>query len=149
MGENENIKNEESPVITEEMLEEGAIELHPEEAKHRQDTYSSLTDLSGIDVFSDNFQEIVNQVQEKKSRKFKAMQNEIFTEEVIREQDADAEISSFLFTGQKEQTLLHDYEKSSNGWSVMDISLVLIAILAVSALYIFFFNDRKVRRKRI
>lgn len=149
MGENENIKNEESPVITEEMLEEGAIELHPEEAKHRQDTYSSLTDLSGIDVFSDKFQETVSQVQEEKNHKFEEMQNEIFTEEVIREQDADAEIRSFLFMGQKEQTLLHDYEKSTNGWSVMDISLVLIAILAVSALYIFFFNDRKVRRKRI
>lgn len=149
MGENKNIKMEESPVITEEMLEEGAVELHPEEAKHRQDTYSSLTDLSGIDVFSDKFQKTVSQVQEKINHEFEEMQKEIFMEEIIREQDADAEIKSFLFMEQKDQTLLHDYERNTNRWSVMDISLVFIAILAVSALYIFFFNDRKVRRKKI
>ena len=42
--------------IAEESVQEAGeseLELHPETAKYRQDTYSSLTDLNGIDVYLD------------------------------------------------------------------------------------------------
>lgn len=149
MEERENMNGEGADDGMEEMQDRGAIELHPEAAKHRQDTYSSLTDLAGIDVFSDKFEETVGKVRKENESRSKEIQEGIFVEKVIREQDMDTEITSYLFLEQKTQVLLHDYEKNEKGWSVMNVSLVLIAVLAVSAIYIFFFNDRKIRRKKI
>lgn len=130
-------------------MEEDDIELHPETTRQRQDTYSSLTDLEGIDIFYDSFQEAISKVKKIENLKYQELMQEMFIGQMVAENNADAKITSQLFVGQEAIVLRHDYEKENVGVSVMDVSLVLISILAVTALYVFFFNDRKVRRKRI
>ena len=125
------------------------IELHPEIVRQRQDTYSSLTDLAGIDIFYDRFQEIIEQVKKEKSEHFEKIEQKVFMDEVIEEYDADIHVVSNLFLGQEEFILRHDYQKNNERMSIMDVSLILITILAVIALYVFFFNDKKIRRKKI
>ena len=44
--------------------EQEELELHPEEVRQRQDTYSSLTDLSQIHLFTSEFN---NRMEEKES----------------------------------------------------------------------------------
>ena len=45
--------------------EQEELELHPEEVRQRQDTYSSLTDLSQIHLFTSEFN---NRMEEKERR---------------------------------------------------------------------------------
>lgn len=127
-------------------MEENEIELHPEEVKQRQDAYSSLTDLNGIDVFSTEFQNTVKKVIQGKSQKEKEKKEEIFVNKIMVQQDYDIQLSTQLFLNEEELVLSHNYSENNAGWSLMDISLVLIAVLAVSALYLFFFQDRKVKK---
>lgn len=128
--------------------EESKLELHPENVKQRQDTYSSLSDLNGIDIFSDEFQERVEEVRGMQNQSYLQLQSDVFTAQAVSPAETD-EITSKLFSGQKDRSLMHEYETNTTGWSVMDVSLVLIAVLAVTALYLFFFQDKKARRKRV
>lgn len=127
-------------------MEENEIELHPEEVKQRQDAYSSLTDLNGIDVFSTEFQNTVKKVIQGKAQKEKEKKEEIFVNKIMVQQDYDIQLSTQLFLNEEELVLSHNYSENNAEWSLMDISLVLIAVLAVSALYLFFFQDRKVKK---
>ncbi|MCI7042324.1 MAG: hypothetical protein MR992_09460 [Lachnospiraceae bacterium] len=127
-------------------MEENEIELHPEEVKQRQDAYSSLTDLNGIDVFSTEFQNTVKKVIQGKDQKEKEKKEEIFVNKIMVQQDYDIQLSTQLFLNEEELVLSHNYSENNAEWSLMDISLVLIAVLAVSALYMFFFQDRKVKK---
>lgn len=126
---------------------ESELELHPETAKYRQDTYSSLTDLNGIDVFSEEFQKAVERVLGEENRKKEELENKAFVSEIFTVQGADEELEAKLFLGEEETVLRHDYEKEKDNWSVTDIGMVLFSMLAVAALYLFFFQDRKARKK--
>lgn len=119
------------------------IELYPELVKDRQDTYNSLTDLAGINIFTDEFREISNQVKEAKVKYEQKIKEEVFAEEILQKQNREEKLISQLFINKEETVLQHDYLKNNEGWSFMDTGLVLICVLAVSALYLFFFHDKK------
>lgn len=140
MEENNVIKNEQ---------DEGAVELHPEIAKQRQDTYSSLTDLNGIDVFFTDFENAVRQTTFEKEQKIAELEGKMFDGKIIVWESADWQLTEKLFLGQKENILRHDYIQDVNKISFVDIGMVLISMLGVSALYIFFFRDRKERRRKL
>lgn len=123
------------------------IVLHPETVKQRQDVYSSLTDLYGIDVFSTEFQKAIERVMGEKRQREEQIGEQVFAGDMLRQRDADTQISEKLFLGQKQSILSHDYKSTSDAWSFMHIGVVLFAVLAVSALYIFIFQDRKARKK--
>lgn len=127
--------------------ENSDIELHPENVRQRQDTYSSLTDLEGINIFYDDFQETISKVKKIENKKLEEINQAVFVDEIIVENGSDVQITSNLFRKQEEMVLKHDYQEGNNKSLALDISLALIAVLAVAALYIFFFNERKIRRK--
>lgn len=133
----------------EEQKDESEIELHPEVAKQRQDTYHSLTDLNGIDVFSTEFEASVKAVIGEKIEKLRKLEGQVFDQEPVSPKSTDEELTDKLFTGQQETILRHDYTKDQKGVSVMDIGMVLLAMLAVCGIYMFFFQDRKARKKRL
>lgn len=138
---------EEKENVEEVYSENSDIELHPETVKQRQDTYSSLTDLEGINIFYDSFQEIVLSHQNAEDNKFKSIAQKVFIDEIVGENSEDMQITSKLFQKQDEIVLKHDYQKENEKTLIIDISLILIAVLAVAALYIFFFNNKKIRRR--
>lgn len=133
----------------EEQKDESEIELHPEVAKQRQDTYHSLTDLNGIDVFSTEFEASVKAVMGEQIEKLRKLEGQVFDQEPVSPKSTDEELTDKLFTGQQETILRHDYTKDQKGVSVMDIGMVLLAMLAVCGIYMFFFQDRKARKKRL
>lgn len=133
---------------TEQSVLDGAIELHPEIVRQRQDTYSSLTDLYGVDVFSDEFNDSVETIENQQKESEQQLGKAIFVEEVSVVEDSDTQLLSQLFTTQEEMVLSQNYAGSDTGVSVMDVSLVLIGVLAVAALYLFLFSDKKARRNK-
>lgn len=140
MEENGMIQNEQ---------EEGAVELHPELAKQRQDTYSSLTDLNGIDVFFTEFENTVRHAASERIQELKALEGKMFDGQMTIWEGTDRELTEKLFAGQEENILRHDYTQAESRLSFVDIGMVLIAVMGVSALYVFFFRDRKERKKKL
>ncbi len=126
---------------------EGELKLHPETVKYRQDTYSSLTDLNGVDVFSEAFRGSVERVLQERSRREQEVEEEIFVSSVFPSRGAEEQLVSKLFLGQEERVLLHEYEKETGRLSFVDIGMVLASMLAVAALYLFIFQDRKARKR--
>ena len=139
---------EENGILDNEQYE-GAVELHPELVKQRQDTYSSLTDLNEVDVFFTEFENAVRQVASGRMQEMKALEGRMFDGQITVWEGADKELAEKLFTGQEENILRHDYTQDGNRLSFVDIGMVLIAMLGMSALYIFFFRDRKERKKKL
>lgn len=129
--------------------DEGAVELHPELVRQRQDTYNSLTDLNGIDVFFTEFENTVRYVVSERIQELKALEEKMFDGQMTIWEGADGELTEKLFAGQEENILRHDYTQDESRLSFVDIGMVLIAVLGVSALYVFFFRDRKERKKKL
>ena len=129
--------------------DEGAVELHPELVRQRQDTYNSLTDLNGIDVFFTEFENTVRYVVSERIQELKALEEKMFDGQMTIWEGADGELTEKLFAGQEENILRHDYTQDESRLSFIDIGMVLIAVLGVSALYVFFFRDRKERKKKL
>lgn len=140
MEENSMIENEQ---------DEGAVELHPELARQRQDTYNSLTDLNGIDVFFTDFEDAVRRLAAENVLRWKELGEKMFDGQVKVYESADEELTGKMFAGQEKNILRHDYTQNGNKLSFVDIGMVLIAMLGMSALYIFFFRDRKERKKKL
>ena len=128
-------------------MEVGNIELNPDTAKSRLDTYSSLTELSGVNIFSDEFRNVkylrekINENTDLNLKQF------IFMKDLIGVNENS--YSSLLFLGTEKSTIMKNYETNKEGFSFLYISVVLIAVLAMTTLYMFFFYDQKKRRKRI
>lgn len=129
--------------------DEGAVELHPELVRQRQDTYNSLTDLNGINVFFTEFENTVRYVVSERIQELKALEEKMFDGQMTIWEGADGELTEKLFAGQEENILRHDYTQDESRLSFVDIGMVLIAVLGVSALYVFFFRDRKERKKKL
>lgn len=129
-------------------MEENELELHPEAVKDRQDTYSSLTDLSGIDIFTDEFRETQREIQEERQEQYQKKKKQVFVEEILREENKDSRLAEKLFLTEEKTILRHEYEKNSMGWPVMEAGLICISVLAVSALYAFFFQDKKRKKQQ-
>ena len=117
--------------------EQEELELHPEEVRQRQDTYSSLTDLSQIHLFTSEF----NNRMEEKERREEELSEEVFMH-AVRGKGSE-ELKLQLFTGEQGQKLLHDYGEMSRGSYTFEVLLMSGAILLIVILYAFFFKRGK------
>lgn len=121
----------------------GAIELKPEVAKQRQDAYSSLTDLHGIDLFTDEFRGKKDIVEKNYEKDAEQLQEMIFDKEKNMTNENDDWVISNMFINQNTMILKPDYEKRESKISIMEIGAVLIAVLIVTAIYLFIFGKKK------
>lgn len=126
---------------------QGAIELNPKAVKGRQDTYSSLTDLHGISVFTDEFHNQMEAAERQREMEEEELQQSFFVNEVNILQDKDEQLLSQMFTGQQETVLKPDYTKNANKISGIEIAMVFIAVFAVTAMYLFLFGDKKLAKR--
>lgn len=128
-------------------MEVGNIELNPDTAKARLDTYTSLTELSGVNIFSDEFRN-AKYLKETIDKNTDLYLNQfIFIKDVIGVNENS--YSSLLFLGTEKSAITKNYKTVKEVSSFLYFSVVLIAVLAMTTLYMFFFYDQKKRRKRI
>lgn len=135
--------------IMENEQDESALELHPDLVRQRQDTYSSLTDLNGIDVFFTDFENAVRHVSSERLQELQKLEGKMFDGQTTVWEGVDRQLAEKLFAGQEENILRHDYVQDGNKLSFVDIGMVLISMLGMSALYVFFFRNRKERKKKL
>lgn len=129
--------------------QENEIELNPDDVRQRQDTYNSLTDLTKINLFTRTFHDTMEEVKKKENAVYQEIEKKVFTEIINEEKDVDNEILSELFIQQHAITILPDYQKSDNSWSLLEAGVILIAAIAVATLYLFFFTTSKNKEKKI
>ncbi|MBR5798737.1 MAG: hypothetical protein IKY23_01615 [Lachnospiraceae bacterium] len=121
------------------------MELHPELARQRQNTHSSLTDLSGIAVFSDEFERTIHQVKQKNEASEKEIKDKLFFGEMMEMSGRDDLLRSRVFAEKKEQSFMQDYQVAENKFSFLEAGLVLGAILGMSAIYLFLFREKTLK----
>ncbi len=93
--------------------EQEELELHPEEVRQRQDTYSSLTDLSQIHLFTSEFNNRMEEKERREEDQYIELSEEVFMH-AVRGKGSE-ELKLQLFTGEQGQKLLHDYGEMSQG----------------------------------
>lgn len=118
--------------------DETELELHPENIRTRQDTYSSLTDLYQIDLFTEEFQAVENQVALREHAKTNKLENNIFIKKVAVEEDAYEQLASQLFGGTGVTQLLPSYTEESQQISWINIGMLLLSVFLVIGIYTVF-----------
>lgn len=84
-----------------------------EEVRQRQDTYSSLTDLSQIHLFTSEFNNRMEEKERREEDQYIELSEEVFMH-AVRGKGSE-ELKLQLFTGEQGQKLLHDYGEMSRG----------------------------------
>ena len=124
------------------------IELHPEIAKQRQDTYSSLTDLSGIAVFSDEFKMLSEKVKQSQEMKDKELQDKVFFSEILNTAGKDVDLLTKVFMEKQEKPLMQDYSIENALISFIEIGLIFIYVLLMTAVYLFLFQKKTPEKRK-
>ena len=124
------------------------IELHPEIAKQRQDTYSSLTDLSGIAVFSDEFKMLSEKVKQSQEMKDKELQDKVFFSEILNTAGKDVDLLTKVFMEKQEKPLMQDYSIEKAQISFIEIGLIFISVLVMTAVYLFLFQKKTPEKRK-
>ena len=83
--------------------EQEELELHPEEVRQRQDTYSSLTDLSQIHLFTSEFKNRMEEKERREEDQYIELSEEVFMQ-AVRGKGSE-ELKLQLFTGEQDQKL--------------------------------------------
>ena len=102
--------------------EQEELELHPEEVRQRQDTYSSLTDLSQIHLFTSEFNNRMEEKERREEDQYIELSEEVFMH-AVRGKGSE-ELKLQLFTGEQGQKLLHDYGEMSRGSYTFEVLLM-------------------------
>ena len=121
------------------------LELHPEEVREKTDTYSSLTELYGVDIFTKNFKIRKNELMQADNEEAEEIEKQLFKvwngEIGIRED----ELTAYLFKAQKEEVYLPSYQTENQTWGIAEGIMIAVPIAIVIAIYILFFIDKKRR----
>ena len=68
------------------MTDNSKIEINPSVLQNRSQTYQSLTDVNGADVFTDDYEEKVKDYQQKEQRSYEDTKEQVF----IKKMDENA-----------------------------------------------------------
>lgn len=128
--------------------EESILKLNPELVKQRQNTYSSLTDLGGIAIFSDEFAKKLKEIESNDKKKEQELKGSVFIEKSEKINEGNDWLRAQLFMEQEELILTQEYNNKESKLSFIDIGIITMAMLAVAALYLFIFNNKKTWRKK-
>ena len=81
------------------------IQIDPSVLKERTNSYSSLTDTNDANVFTDNYEERMNQLQTVEREKYQIEQDEIFIKELDEIIDVYEQEKIVLFSENQSQIL--------------------------------------------
>ncbi|MDD3139130.1 MAG: hypothetical protein PHX08_09180 [Lachnospiraceae bacterium] len=82
-------------------MEESGLEFDAETVQNQGDTYSSLTDINGVPVFTEEFTERIKTEQRGQAEKEKELSQEVFVEPMNRQKNS----TDMLFMGTTQQVL--------------------------------------------
>jgi hypothetical protein len=124
------------------------LELRPESVKEKQDAYTSLTDLYGVEVFTNWFEEKVSQEASADAVKDTEITSSVFSGRYDMTDTGKDEIYGLLFTENTSQVLMQDYKNTGREISAFSIFMVGISMLGVLLLYRIFWIEKKGGRRK-
>lgn len=121
------------------------LELHPEEVKGKTDTYTSLTELYGVNIFTKEFEKIKEETNRGKEENRQEIEKQLFLDWNAENGIEEDELTSLLFGQQFEEILMESYEKDVQRINFGEAAMVGVSIAAVIAVYLLFSIDKKKR----
>lgn len=118
------------------------INIDPSVLNERTDTYSSLTDINGADVFSNAYEEKVQQFQQEKQKVYHTVHNRIFVSGVGNGKDVYNQVIAELFTEVKPQ-VMKESAASESGGDALAIPMIGIAVVIIILLLARYVEKRR------
>ncbi len=112
-------------------MADAGLELDVNNISNQGDTYSSLTDINNINLFTDSFQKQIESVNENEVGKLQDINSQLFM--YSDDNDNESEIVSYLFLDNGVRVIKQESEnvKEQNYLSFMTGFLVFFTIIAV------------------
>lgn len=125
-----------------------SIMIDPSVLNERSNTYSSLTDINGIDVFTNKYEEKVKGYNENAEEAFLDLKNKIFIEQINDEDSQYEEVKTQLFINTQTQGHIMKEEVQdevlTNGLAVPVTGIMTV----IFVLFMFsYFGKRKSKKK--
>lgn len=120
------------------------INIDPSVLNERTDTYSSLTDINGADVFTDIYEEKVERFKNKEDAAYNAVKKKVFAEQAGDTDDVYEQVQASLFTGDTAQVVK---ETSAEEGAGMSAAVPATGIVCVAAMLLLIRYVEKRRRR--
>ena len=79
------------------MTDNSKIEINPSVLQNRSQTYQSLTDVNGADVFTDDYEEKVKDYQQKEQRSYEDTKEQVFIKKMDENAGKEEAVKEQLF----------------------------------------------------
>lgn len=123
------------------------ITIDPSVLENRSETYSSLTDTNGVDVFTDKYGEQVEAYRQQQEEQYHALGEDIFIEEMQYVKSRETEVRDRLFLNTATQLQQSSQKESAAGDRLLFPGIGILVIL-MAAWMLHYFKKRKGRWKK-
>lgn len=96
------------------MTDNSKIEIDPSVLQNRSQTYQSLTDVNGADVFTDDYEEKVKDYQQKEQRSYEDTKEQVFIKKMDENAGKEEAVKEQLFLTTGSQQLQQQAEVTSS-----------------------------------
>lgn len=118
------------------------VELDLSILEEHEKTYSSLTDINGVNLFTDKYEETVIQYKKRQEEEQGSVQEVLFVEEPEKEADIYEQVKEELFLGEEAQIIQKETADASEDTTYLTPILV-ITLLATILLLKSYVEKRK------
>lgn len=119
------------------------LELHPEEVKGKTDTYTSLTDLYGVDIFTQDFQNKIRK-EELEITKYRIRIEKQLFQDIDEESTEEMNpIVEKMFKGTQEEILMQSYDVESGRINWLESTGVILSVILVMMIYLVLFRKKE------
>lgn len=123
------------------------INIDPSVLDERSDTYSSLTDVNGAEVFTDTYEKKVQDYEKKEQHFYQERQKAVFVQEISPEADIYTDIKASMFQNATIQTE-KESTSHSQSQSGLEISITVVVSLMAILFILRYMKRRKEKRKQ-
>lgn len=123
------------------------ITIDPSVLENRSETYSSLTDANGVDVFTDKYGEQVEAYRQQEEEQYHSLEEDIFIEEMQYVKSRETEVRSRLFLTATTQPQQSSQKESAEGDRLL-FPVIGILVILMTAWMLHYFKKRKGRWKK-
>ena len=122
------------------------IEFDTSVLQEKNETYSSLTDTYGIDLFTDQYEEKIEKVHLKEYEDYKKIEKKLFETDLESGKDEYERIQDQLFLYTGSEVKKEEIEKEDNA---LGVNIAITGIMLILFFFIFFliFDKRRKRRR--
>lgn len=121
------------------------IEFDTSVLQEKNETYSSLTDTYGIDLFTDQYEEKIQEVQLKEYDAYQEIEKKLFETDLENEKDEYEKIQDQLFLYTGSEVKKEEIKRTDN---TLGVNIAITGIMVILFFFVFFLIFDKKRKRR-